>query len=500
MVTILFPGRHHMLTKFQHTYLINLINKGINGEKIDKIIFAITSADHANTRRNPIPLYLRVLAIEKFSRDLPCKIKIYPIPDVKQTKKFAEYILHQIEYFGGEILTPKNTILACSTPQVISLFKKLKFNNLQTELINAKKAQYSALIPYEIINLLVESGKNWKTCPKWKELASQASQEVYLEYNLGESIVELFKDSLTNEDADLTETRDYNSYARGMDQNIEFKFNDIKPFVVQGKIVEAGCGTGALVWYLSKYFEESDIIGIELTRRFYEYCRLQQYPNPFVYFYRRNIIDQNFKDSTINTFVYSSVLHEIYSYINKEALRKVLKNTYRQLAPEGRIVIRDVVGPEKAKEKVLLELNEKDGKASGDIKSLSTYAKFYRFVKDFIPRKIKFKEKRINGKRLLEINLRDAYEFMSKMNYTNNWQSEMHEEFGFWSFNDWKRELKNAGFEIVAGSHLFKSKYIIEKMYKGKVALYKKKGKELITRDYPPTNMILSAEKPKITN
>lgn len=60
-----------MLTKFQYNYLRSLIDKGINGKNIDRIIFAITSADHANTRRNPIPLYLRVLAIEKFSRDLP---------------------------------------------------------------------------------------------------------------------------------------------------------------------------------------------------------------------------------------------------------------------------------------------------------------------------------------------------------------------------------------------------------------------------------------------
>jgi len=227
---------------------------------------------------------------------------------------------------------------------------------------------------------------------------------------------------------------------------------------------------------------------------------LQQYPNPFVYFYRRNILDQNFKENTINTFIYSSVLHEIYSYMNIGALKKVLRNTYKQLASGGRIIIRDVVGPEKGKEKVLLELNEKDGKKSGDIKALSTYAKFHRFVKDFIPRKIKFKEKKINNKKLIEITLMDAYEFMSKMNYTDNWQSEMHEEFGFWSFNDWKKELKKIGFEIIVGSHPFKSEYIIQKMYKEKVTMYKEKGKDFVVLDYPPTNMILVGEKPKVPN
>lgn len=273
MVTILFPGRFHMLTKFQYTYLKNLIDNRVKGKKIDRVIFAVTSSDHANTRRNPIPLYLRVLAIEKFSRDFPCEVKIYPIPDIKQTNKFAEYIIHQIEYQGSEKLNKDNCILACSTIPVIQMFKRLKFDNLPVELIDIKKDKYSALRPYEVVDLLVKSGKNWRTDQRWKEFASQATQQVYLQYNLGDNIIELFKDSLINEDADLTDTRDYNSYARGMDQNIEFKFKDIKPYVIQGKIVDAGCGTGALIWYLSKNFEESDIIGIETTRKFYEYCK-----------------------------------------------------------------------------------------------------------------------------------------------------------------------------------------------------------------------------------
>lgn len=141
MVTILFPGRHHMLTKFQHQYLMNLIEDGAYGKKVDRIIFAVTSANHENTRRNPIPFYLRTMSIIKFGQSLPCKLKIYPIPDVKQTQKFASYMLTQIFYQSGEKLTPENTILACSTPPVINLFKKLGFKNMPVELADEKKEQ-----------------------------------------------------------------------------------------------------------------------------------------------------------------------------------------------------------------------------------------------------------------------------------------------------------------------------------------------------------------------
>ncbi len=496
MVTLLFPGRHHMLTKFQHAYLKNLIDRGVNGKKIHEIIFAVTSADHSNTRRNPIPLYLRTLAIVKFSTDFNCKVKIYPIPDIKQTPKFARYMISQIFYQGGEKLMPTNTILACSTPDVIRLFKEMKFVNLPVELIDGKKERYSTLRPYEVIDLLVKSGKKWRSDNVWKKYASEVSQQIYNEYNLGDLIIELFQDSLLNEDADITDTRDYNTYWKGMDNNVEFKFSDIKPFVREGKIVDAGCGSGSLITFIAKEFQESDIIGIEATRKFYEFCRLQEYSNPFVFFYRRNIMDQNFKDNTINTFIYSSVLHEIYSYIGKNALIKVLKHTYNQLVPGGRIIIRDVVGPDNPDKIVYMSLNEKDGKSNGLIRELSSYAKFLKFTKDFIPRKIKFKEERIDSRRFICLRLQDAYEYISKMSYTDNWQSEMHEEFGFWSFDQWKSILEKIGFKIVSGSRKFRSDYIIKNMYEGRVGLYIKEKNKLILEDYPPTNMIIAGEKP----
>ncbi|MFH1248630.1 MAG: methyltransferase domain-containing protein [archaeon] len=495
MVNLLFPGRHHILTKFQHNYLKDLVDKGIKGKKIDEIIFAVTSANHSNTRRNPIPLYLRTLAIARFCSDFKCKVKVYPVPDVKATDKFAKYIIGQIFYQGGEKLTPKNTVLACSTPNVISLFKEMKFENIPVELADEKKGKYCTLRPYEIIDLLVKSGDKWKTSKIWKRYTAEASQQVYDEYSLGDLIIELFNDSLLNEDADITNTRDYNTYARGMDKNIEFKFADIRQFIKEGKIVDAGCGTGALINLLAKEFKESDIIGIEATRKFYEFCRMQDYPSPLVFFYRRNIIDQNFKNNTINTFVYSSVLHEIYSYIGKNALINVLKNTYNQIAPDGNMIIRDVVGPENPDKIVYMELNNKDGKDNGQIGELSTYARFFIFAREFMPRKIKFKEEIINSKKLIRIRLQDAYEYMSKMSYIDNWQSEMHEEFGFWSFSRWKKELEKIGFKISAGSKKFKSEYIIKNMYIGKVKLHTKENGKLVNEEYPPTNMVLAAEK-----
>src|SRR3989344_821589 len=142
---LLFPGRHHMLTKFQNQYLQKIIRDSIDDQKIDEIIFAVTSANHDNTRRNPIPLYLRVLAIDKFSKNLSCRVSLYPIKDIPQSDKYAQFLLSQIFYQSGKRLSPENTILGCSTPPVIALFEKIGFRNTPFELSDTKTEQYSTL-------------------------------------------------------------------------------------------------------------------------------------------------------------------------------------------------------------------------------------------------------------------------------------------------------------------------------------------------------------------
>ncbi len=81
------------------------------------------------------------------------------------------------------------------------------------------------------------------------------------------------------------------------------------------------------------------------------------------------------------------------------------------------------------------------------------------------------------------------------MTYTDNWNSEMHEKFGFWDFLTWKKQLEKAGFKIVPGSMDFRSDYIIDKVYRPRVNLYRKSKNGLMQIDYSQTNMIPAGEK-----
>ena len=59
---LLFPGRHHLVTSFQHDYLAGILSASLKDvldikghplgmdDQVEAIIFAVTSANHSNTR------------------------------------------------------------------------------------------------------------------------------------------------------------------------------------------------------------------------------------------------------------------------------------------------------------------------------------------------------------------------------------------------------------------------------------------------------------------
>ena len=86
---VLIPGRHHVVTRFQARFLADLLGgrlKDLDGERIApmvdaQLIWAVTSANHQNTRRNPIPANRREVAIELFSRAEGFHSLVVPIFD-----------------------------------------------------------------------------------------------------------------------------------------------------------------------------------------------------------------------------------------------------------------------------------------------------------------------------------------------------------------------------------------------------------------------------------
>ncbi|MCK9272437.1 transferase [Candidatus Gracilibacteria bacterium] len=537
MAYLLFPGRHHLLTNFQLQEL-NFITQGdistfkdVHGknikikEPIDTIIWVITSANHSNTRRNPIPGYRREAMIEDFGRDIDAKSFVYHIDDIGVSPRFAHYVISKIEVDsnGKHILTPENTILGCSTPEVIDMYEKLGFQTLPFELENIEKRTFKAELPWDMVENIIDcnkKGTNRQKDTKYLQKVSRASRKMYEKYDFGDLIINLHNDPLLGNDGDITETRDYNTYVRAFDNGAKRKYEIIKNTVKPGRIVDIGCCTGSLIRELTldERFRESDFYGIEVARKLYNECLHRKaqghFANENVFFYQRNVATSNiFPSNNIDTFTTFSLTHEIMSYQKEKTLTNFISLIYDQLKFGGRWINVDVVGPENKDEIVYMKLNTSDGinenydrifdkneqdKFREYLDSLSTYSRFLRFAQDFRFEEnelIKYKIEDIEGSKYIKLKMQDACEFLSKKDYTDNWYSEMHETFCFWSFSDWQKTLKKHNFKILKESHDFTNPWIVENRFEGKVEFFKKNGNKLESLDYPVTNMVIVVEK-----
>lgn len=255
---LLFPGRHHLLTDFQFKYLFSLIQSHCQGavdvaghalphSPIESLVFAVTSANHAGTRRNPLPFYLRALAIQEFSRALQLPSYTYGIDDVGQLENFAAYVLKKIRHDseGRHALTPENTLVVCSTP-VLKMYQQLGFRVLPAELLNVDGRTYRAQLPWQVVEQVAES-PSWATDARVLEAMHPASYALWKQYSLGQKVQQFFTDPIVGEDGDITDTRDYSTYVQQMDQNAELKYVDTAPFVNGGRIGDIGCAAGSWI-------------------------------------------------------------------------------------------------------------------------------------------------------------------------------------------------------------------------------------------------------------
>lgn len=536
---MLFPGRHLLTTAFQARYLRGLLQMPLaqlpflhgrlppTHEPIDQILFAITSANQQHSRYNPIPFYVRAIGVDRFARPLEMTFginyRIVGIPHYRPTPRFAEFVLKEVEEQteGSLKLTPETCVVLTCTPGVSQMYEDLGFAILPAESGFEPKPD----TPNDLIKKLVDAGNSWPTHLELREKLAAAAFDLWQDFpDVPRRVIRLWRDPLLTDSGDLTDSRDYDSYAYGMGNRdiIRLKYDDIKEAIAPGKIVDEGCADGVLLSLIADDFPDSDLIGIEITGEFMaralDRLRAGDFGGTYVHFHQRNITHPIFEDDSIDTTLCNSTTHELYSYgAGEVTVRDYLAKKYAQTRKHGRLIIRDVVGPENKTQELLLWLNRDDGENddvfqtftdSDDLQAyldgLSTYGRFRRFAQDFLGGgQVQFREELIEEERYVALTLQAAAEFMSKKDYTDNWASEMHEAFAFWDFAEWKQALTEAGFSVVenpnepeTGSRVYTNPWIVENRWQGKVKLFiKDDNGRLQPHPWPPTNIVIVGEK-----
>ncbi len=513
---LLFPGRHHLLTQFQFDYLSDVIRKNSNSsDQVEAVLFAVTSANHSNTRRNPLPFYIRALAIEDFGQKLGVPCFVYGIDDVGDLKNFADYTIKQIrhESEGMFDLTPENTRVVCSTP-VLEMYEQVGFQILPAELTDRTTWTHLTDLPWDVVEKIANDTA-WEKREDIQRLTHPSSFQIWSKYRLGAKVQMLFRDHMISADGDITTTRDYNTYVRQMDEIALLKYQDTAPYIQPGRIGDIGCAVGSWIKLAcaDARFRESDFYGIEVARHLFDLCLQRkhngEFQNPFVFFSQRNAVTGLvFDKGSMNTIHTSSLTHEIESYGSHADLLTFIQNRYEELAPGGVWINRDVVGPANKDQLVLMKLCEDDGRntdydasfhsreeLAAYLKVLSTRARFLRFAVDFRKHEgyqLHYEVIESEGQSLVRLSLKDACEFMSRKDYVDNWQSEMHETFCFWDFQEWKEHLESVGFRVSDNSQVYTNPWIVKNRLEGKVELFNETHEKL---NYPVTNMLIEAVK-----
>lgn len=549
---LLIPGRHILHTKFLEEFLWEILISPVKkmelygsvtlpeDAKISDVIFAVTSANQANSRYNPLPFHLRAVGIDRFfdpyRRGIRSKGRIVGIPHFPPTDRYADLLLKEIEAESGIVLTPENAIILCSTEALIEMFAQKGFGILTGE-YDMHAHAYLRKIPGDILREITAS-PDWHEDYEINQHISRPTLGYWKDYPEAiETMRNIWNEPLLTESGSLTEQRNYSVYVAGMNDEkvLSIKYDDIKNFIVPGKIADEGCADGALLTKITRDFPDSDHFGIEITSELYTRCKEQErmgaFGGAFVFFHQKNLLNPIFAPNSINTTICNSTTHEIYSYNEGiESLRKYLRLKYEQTAPGGHLIIRDVVGPENKNDLVWMRLSQTDGiNQNIDIQqcplpeeprerkifleSLSTYARFYYFAHWYLKEMrskhqlstndaINYSHKVIDGQCYIVLSRKNASEFISKKDYTDNFLSEMNEQFAFLSFSEWKQELTAAGFSVVENpnepersSRTYLSDWIVKNRYQNSVDLFTTEQGKLTKSVYPPTNMILVGRK-----
>lgn len=500
---LLFPGRHLLHTRYQEEFLNRVVGRSTeeirpllvgDGQlpqfRVEQVVFAITSANQSNTRYNPVPLHARAVQVDRFSQYFRgVGSTVVPIPHMNflpslDAKTFCSRVVKQVEQEteGLVLVHPSDSLVLCCTPGLKEAWRSLGFWVLEAE------SKDGALSPMEVLSQIMTS-KSREEEEKALSLVHPSTRAFWERDAMGmitlKHMRRIWKDPLLNDKASLTDTRDYDTYALGMNNTeiLKIKYDDVKRHLdPSGTIVDEGCADGALLQWIAKDFPDADLIGVELTaefiRRAHERQRAGHFGSSFVHFHQRNLLDREiFQPDSIRTTLCNSTAHELKSYGSESLLKAYLGFKFKQTAPSGRLVVRDVVGPENLNRKVILSLL--------DAASLKT---FERFLATFSAPEPVERMSETSWK----MTHRFAAEFLMHKDYDDNWDSEMKETFAHWSLSDWKSALEEQGFNILH-ARTYTSEWIKQNRWDGRVLVTDAAtGEEVQT----PTNIVIVAGKP----
>lgn len=457
--TALLVGRFHALTRAQATWLAGLGRDS----SIDRLVCVLTSADHAGTRRNPLDVETREQIMRPALAATGKPFELVEVRDIPDDARWPAHVVAAAARETGRALPAAGTVVHSANSEVRALFAAAGFETV------AQPA--GSCTPSELIDLIVRGRP-------WEEQAAPSTVEVYRARGVPERLRRIFADRLRTDDGELAHQRDFDSYGALMDAALKQKLDDLLPWVVPGRIVDKGCGTGKLMVELARRFPDSAFVGVDLSREFLRRSDENTYASGDVQLIARDAADAAVAEGSASTVIFSSIMHEIYTYSGYDRARidRALANAARELRPGGRMLMRDGVSPGDQIWRLTL-LDE------------STRQSFARFASEFKHGQGAAHERLSDGRVRLSAHL--ANEFLCKKDYQKNWHIEVHEEYGALTTDGWRAALERAGLRVCE-IRAYCNDWIVAHRYAGSVSLTDDADRPL---PWPATNVVVVGER-----
>ena len=386
------------------------------------------------------------------------------------------------------------------------LYEKLGFRIAPVEADAELKATPER--PWDVLLRLASGDETWR------QLAHPATIDVFERYRLTETLVAVINDPVVGEEGGLTTTRDYRTYVDALADSATRKWTTVRQYVQPGRIVDIGCGAGAVLELAEREptLHESDLIGVEVARHLYQECIHKKaqglFRNANVYFYQRNVLGGAiFEDRSVNTTLTFALTHEIWSYgQRRDSLLQFARRIYNHTMPGGVWINSDVCGPDDRHRLVNLRLRTDDGdnpttprqnlaelssaEVADYVGGLSTRARLDQFAVDFA---YPFQHES-DGDGGVRLELGHAMDYLTRKDYVDNWLSETQEQFCGLDLTDWKQLLTEVGFEIDPATSAIRNDWLIEHRIAPVATLADADGRAL---DWPTTHLLSVARRPR---
>ncbi len=245
--------------------------------------------------------------------------------------------------------------------------------------------------------------------------------------------------------ADSHDAKGLSEYIQGMANSQPDKAK-ILEFVTGTRILELGCGSGAVLELLQEHDQTAELVGIDLSAKLLGAAARQL--DGKVRFYRQDIFElchqpEKLQEPAFSSVILCSTLHELASFALEHperffepgvsamhvAAKQVFGLVKSLLQPGGRLIVRDGVKLEPA----LLSIKFKNAELEET---------FWRFSDDFRPFKLEF----MAQGHVYMMQANHFYEFATKYFYQTNWDVEVGETFGWASSSELEQLLFETGF------------------------------------------------------